>query len=173
VRHLSRGTNTVLHLMPIATVLLSTSIGSAQQQTLSVEMFANLRTIALRSTSSEIRLNPKLLVVFAIGSLPVVTGATAKLPIDGGTRELTIAFAVTADDMFLADFRTKGTGAAIHSFALSVFHSDVVSVRLRAAASGDSYESLQLTASDALNSEFEEVLLVWKQLLPGMLQKMR
>ena len=74
---------------------------------------------------------------------------------------LSITFSTTSTDVFLSQ-TTKTDGKTV----VTVFHTDP-SLVLRAAASGESDDNLQLIVNDgSVAADFREVLSTWERLLP-------
>ena len=83
-------------------------------------------------------------------------------------RGISITFGVDSTDVILTQTRQTPTGTLV-----TAFHTDLTLI-LRGAASGDSADTLQLTASDSdSQSEYRQLLTAWEYHLPRILEAAR
>lgn len=83
-------------------------------------------------------------------------------------RGISISFGVDSTDVILTQTKHTPTGTVV-----TAFHTDLTLI-LRGAASGESADTLQLTASDSDSlSEYRQLLTAWEYHLPRMLDAAR
>ena len=87
------------------------------------------------------------------------------LPMNGGRRRLSLAFSTSGADVIFTDSQSDHDGARV-----TVFHTDYLSLVLRAAGAGASIADLQLISADTAEDHFKEVLTRWHGTVPVMLK---
>jgi hypothetical protein len=122
-----------------------------------IEHFTEYRNGLLQRSNGQ-TINARLSSLFKIPpDTRISPDAEMVFPAD---RRLTLAFSITSEDIFLLESKSSGNGTVVR-----VFHTDIRSLSLLAAAIGPTTNDLQAIPNDQVESDFREILLSWQRFL--------
>jgi hypothetical protein len=133
-----------------------------------VERFTEYRNDVVQRIEGR-KLNAKAAAVFGMtDDTRIASDSEIVLPVAGVMRRLILWFSTTGEDVFLVEARRTASGSYV---VVKIFHTDVRTLSLRSAATGESINDLQLIANDLVENEFREMLMVWDRAVMRILER--